>query len=138
MIAYVDASVVLRVVLGQPGRIRQWRRVALAVASALVEVECMRTLDRFRIVERLDDEEIADLRSAVLRVLAAFELVEPDRTILARAAAPLPTTLGTLDAIHLATATVWREQHEAELTVMTHDDALAVAARAVGFAVLGA
>ncbi len=57
--------------------------------------------------------------------------------VLARAAAPLPTVLATLDAIHLASALVWREITGEELIIATNDPALARAARAQGFSVLG-
>ena len=46
MIVYVDASVVLRLVLGEPNQLPEWPRIESAVASALAEVECLRTLDR--------------------------------------------------------------------------------------------
>ncbi len=138
MIAYLDSSVLLRKILGQPGALPEWREIEAAVASALVEVECLRTLDRLRLVERLDDEAIAPRREAVFRLLAAVEVVEPTRPILARASQPLPTSLGTLDAIHLATALLWRESRGTDLVVATHDAALALAARASGFAVAGA
>jgi len=39
MIAYVDSSVLLRLVLGQPGALREWKRVSRGIASGLVEVE---------------------------------------------------------------------------------------------------
>jgi hypothetical protein len=46
--------------------------------------------------------------------------------------------LGTLDAIHLATALAWREAAGVEDLVMaTHDLALATAARASGLRVVG-
>jgi predicted nucleic acid-binding protein len=51
---------------------------------------------------------------------------------------PLPTPLGTLDAIHLATALVWRDRQDVALTIASHDAALAAAARGFGFEVVGA
>jgi predicted nucleic acid-binding protein len=138
MTAYLDASVILRVVLGQRGALREWRRISRGVASALVEVECLRTLDRLRLSGRIDDAELSSRREAVLRVLARSEVVEVGRAVLQRAAQPLPTALGTLDAIHLATALQWREAAQTELTLATHDEALAVAARAHALHVLGA
>ncbi len=137
MIAYVDSSVVLRLVLGQKGALAEWRRVEAGVASALVEVECLRTLDRLRLVDRLEDEEVVVRREAVYRLLETLEVVEPTRPILERAAQPLPTALGTLDAIHLATALVVRERMRRDLVLATHDAALALAARAVGMSVVG-
>lgn len=50
----------------------------------------------------------------------------------------LAAPLGTLDAIHLATAEMWREARGKELVLGTHDQALALAARATGFRVVGA
>ena len=55
MIAYVDSSVLLRVVLRQRDALKEWRRLTQGVASALVEVECLRTLDRLRIYDVRDD-----------------------------------------------------------------------------------
>jgi predicted nucleic acid-binding protein len=137
MIAYVDSSVLLRLVLSQSGALAEWSSVSRGVASALVEVECLRSIDRLRLAGRLDDREIAARRQAVYRLLDTMEVVETTRPILVRAAQPLPTLLGTLDAIHLATASLWLEQNEVALTMATHDEALAIAARAIGFDVVG-
>jgi predicted nucleic acid-binding protein len=137
VIAYVDSSVVLRLVLGQPGALREWRMVERGVASALVEVECLRTLDRLRIAADLAETDLAERREAVYRLVASLEVVEPTRPILTRAAHPLPVSLGTLDAIHLATALAWRELNGLDLTLATHNARLSVAARAVGLATVG-
>ena len=64
-------------------------------------------------------------------------MVEPTRPILMRAAQPVPTELGALDAIHLATAMLWREGAGVDLVMATHDAALGTAARANGFRVVG-
>ena len=137
MIAYVDSSVVLRVVLGQPGRLAEWKSIVTGVASGLVEVECLRTLDRLRVAGNLSSDDIAVRREAVFHILEGLELVELTRAVLHRAAQPMPGPLGTLDAIHLATAEMWREAKGKELLVATHDRALALAARASGFRVAG-
>ena len=137
MIAYVDSSVVLRVVLGQPGRLAEWKSIVTGVASGLVEVECLRTLDRLRVAGSLSADDVAVRREAVFRVLEGLELVELTRAVLHRAAQPMPAPLGTLDAIHLATAEMWREAKGKEPLVATHDQALALAARASGFRVVG-
>lgn len=137
MIAYLDASVLLRVVLRQPNALKEWRAIEQGIASALVEIECLRTLDRLRLSERLADEDVALRREAVFRLMEAMEVVELTRPVLERAAQPLPTSLGTLDAIHLATAVLWRERTGADLLMATHDEALGMAARASGLRVLG-
>ena len=137
MIAYLDSSVLLRVVLRQRDVLPDWQRVERGVASALVEVECLRTLDRLRLAAGLTDREISRRREAVFRVLDAVEIVELTRPVLSRASQPMPTALGTLDAIHLATALLWRESRGEELVFATHDAALGLAARASGVPVIG-
>lgn len=137
MIAYIESSVVLRLVLGQPDTLAEWRALDGGVASALVEVECLRTLDRLRLAEGLRERELARRRETVYRMLETLEVVEPTRPILTRAAQPLPVVLGTLDAIHLATAIAWREVTETDLTFATHDARLATAARALGLHTIG-
>ena len=137
MIAYLDSSAVLRIILGQANAFKGWRSITQGIASTLVEVECLRTLDRLRLAEGLDDAEIAVRREAVYRFLEAVELVELTRPVLARASQPVPTALGILDAIHLATALLWKDRSGADLAMVTHDDALATAARACGLRVLG-
>ena len=57
--------------------------------------------------------------------------------VLDRAAQPMPTELGTLDAIHLAAALLWKEMTHVDLVMATHDGALALGARAHGLPVVG-
>ena len=76
-------------------------------------------------------------RATALSLIASLEIVEIDGAVLDRAAQPMPTELGTLDAIHLATALLWKESTRAELVMATHDAALALGAQAHGLAVAG-
>ena len=137
MIAYLDSSVVLRVILGQRDKLRAWKSIERGVASALVQVECLRTLDRLRLRAGLSDEDLAERRETVFRIIDETEVVEPSMVVLDRAARPFPTELGTLDAIHLATALMWREARGEEIVMATHDRALGTAARASGLPVVG-
>lgn len=137
MIAYVDSSVLLRVALGQGNALPEWRQIQQGVSSALVQTESLRTLDRLRLRANLSDREIASRRATILDLIASLELVDVDAVVLDRAAQPMPTELGTLDAIHLATALLWKEMTQVSLTMATHDGALALAARAYGLAVAG-
>ncbi len=136
MNVYVDSSVLLRIVLHEPGALRQWRRITRPLASELIRLECRRTIDRARIRERLSDEAVAQRRAAVLEVLETFDIVPLDSLVLERAAEPFPTLLGSLDAMHLASALLARAQVH-DLRFATHDGELATAARAVGFEVFG-
>jgi predicted nucleic acid-binding protein len=137
VIAYLDSSALLRVLLGQVDALPEWGAIETAVGSALVEVECLRTLDRLRLRGGLSDEAVAVRREALYRLVAAMEVVDVGRAVLVRAAEPFPTSLGTLDAIHLATALLWREERGENLAVATHDLELGRAARALGFPVVG-
>ena len=136
MITYVDASVLLRVIQGAPDALASWSAL-LPVASDLIRVECLRSIDRARTSHKVDDLVSSQHRASVLAALSAFALAPVSSSILERAADPFPTALGTLDAIHLATALQLRDEFP-ELAFATHDHELATAARSVGFTVEGA
>ena len=137
MIAYIDASVLLRVALGEPGALAEWPRINRGVSSALIAAESLRTLDRLRLRTGLADPEMATRRATILALIASLEIVEIDAAVLDRAAQSMPTELGTLDAIHLATALLWKESTRTGLVMATHDAALALAAQAHGLIVVG-
>ena len=59
MIAYVETSVVLRIVLGEPKPLREWTKITSALSSELIRVEALRSFDRARVLMQLDDEEVA-------------------------------------------------------------------------------
>lgn len=137
MNVYIDSSVLLRVVLGEPHRLGIWSKIGNAVSSELIRLECLRTIDRARLRLGFDDRLVARLRADVLEAVDAFTLVAIDSLVLDRASQPFPTLVGTLDAIHLASALLIREDIDG-LEFATHDDELGTAARATGFAVHGA
>ena len=137
MTVYVDSSALLRILLRQPGELAEWRRIDRAITSLLTEVECLRTLDRLRLRTGLSDRQLAVRREAVFRFLDAMEVVEVTAPVLSRAAQPFPTELGTLDAVHLSTALLWKDRSAADIVLATHDEMLATAARAVGLTVIG-
>lgn len=137
MNTYVDASVLLRLVFGEEPVLPIWDRITRPISSELVRVECLRTLDRARLSFRLDDGLVAERRAALLELIGSLELAPISSAVLERAAEPFPTAIGSLDAIHLASALALRHQLE-PLILATHDRELANAARSVGFEVHGA
>jgi len=138
VIAYVDASIILRLLLKEPNPLREWPAIQQGVTSALAEVEVFRTLDRMRFhTTPIAERVLTARREAAFRILEGLDTIELTRTVLSRAAQPLPSALGTLDAIHLVSAMIWREQSDDRLTLATHDAALGLAARASGFEVVG-
>jgi len=137
VIALVDTSVVLRKLFGEPGSLAEWPKIREAFASRILLVELGRMIDRSRLTSAIDDAEVEQLQSEARRLLRSVALVALTDRILTRAAGPMATVLGTLDAIHLATA------HDVfvsrpGLVVATHDKQLARAARASGLDVCGA
>jgi len=74
----------------------------------------------------------------LLEWLSEIDQIAVDDSILHRVGRPFPVPLGTLDAIHLATAEQCLESEGGPLTLATHDFQLALAARALGLPVVGA
>lgn len=137
MVAYIDSSILLRVIFSEPGSLKEFKKIKSAVSSELLRVECMRTIDRIRIANRFSDEVYLEYIRRFFLFLEKIDMIPIQREILNRAAQPFPTVLGTLDAIHLASAIVYREKFSAKLVLTSHDKQLLGAAMASGFEVLG-
>ena len=137
MIAYLDSSALLDIVLGGSRTPAGLLDFEAFVSSELLAVECLRTIDRLRVQGALSADEAVARRTMTMDWLEAVDLVVLERSILSRASEPLPVPLGTLDAIHLATALVWRDRTRQEPVMVTHDRQLALAARAFGIGLVG-
>jgi predicted nucleic acid-binding protein len=137
VIAYLDTSALLRIVLREPGALDDLRYYDGLVSSELIAVEGPRTIDRLRLQGALTPEEAVTRVRAVNEWLEAIDLVLLRAPVLSRASEPLPMPLGTLDALHLATALIWRDRMGPLSTIATHDSALGLAAQAFGFDVRG-
>ena len=137
MTIYVDTSAVLRLVLGEPGALTELRRAERLISSELLEVESRRTIDRLVRAGALSPDDGAARLETIAVWLEAVDLVRLRAAVLSRAGDPLPTPLGTLDAIHLATALVWRDRFQTPFKLATHDAALALAARTFQIRVIG-
>ena len=137
MIALLDTSVVLRKLFGEPGALAEWPKVQEAYASRVLVVELGRVIDRARLAGDIDDGQVEQLQRESRRVLRSVEVIALSDRVLERAAGPMPTTLGSLDAIHLATALELAAKRAPGLVLATHDRQLARAARASGLEVVG-
>jgi predicted nucleic acid-binding protein len=137
VIAYVDTSALLRIVLREPGALDDLRSYDALLSSEIIAVESARTIDRLRLQGLLTTEEAAARTRIVNDWLEAIDLVLLRPSVLSRASEPMPMPLGTLDALHLATALIWRDRMGPVATMATHDTALGLAARAFGFEVRG-
>ena len=137
MTVYLDTSVVLRVVLAQAEPLGIWGKWDGACTSELVAVEGRRALDRLRLDGTLDDDQVGDFHDALARIERSIDIVRLTRLVLGRASLPMATPVKTLDALHLATAMLWRERRGVDMLFATHDPQQARAARALGFACVG-
>jgi predicted nucleic acid-binding protein len=133
----VDTSVLLRLVLREAGALDELRSYDTLVSSELIAIESCRTIDRLRLQGSLTTEEAALRLAVVTDWIEAIDLVLLRPPVLSRASEPLPTPLGTLDALHLATALIWRDRMGSLPTLATHDATLGLAARTFGFDVRG-
>lgn len=137
MIAFLDSSVVLRRLFGEPNALAEWPTIREAWASRLLGVELGRVIDRARLAGEIDDGQVEELQRESRRALRSIQIVGFSDRILDRAAGPMPTALGSLDAIHLATALEIAATRAPRIVVATHDRQLARAARASGLDVVG-
>jgi uncharacterized protein len=137
MTVYLDASVVVRKLQREAGSLKEWGQWERAYSSELLRVEVLRAVDRARLQGVLTDNEVADIVIKAHAIVDGLELLQLSPSILNRAAQSFLTPLGTLDALHLATAVRLVESTGIELTFFTHDAGLATAARSMNFEVEG-
>ena len=123
---YLDSSAVVKLAVAEPesAALRQYlRRRRPYVASALARTEVARALLPFGPAVVRHGEE----------VLSRIELVRVSDRVLMLAGSLLPASLRSLDAIHLATAQLLGEDLA---RVVTYDERMAEAARAMGWRVV--
>ncbi len=137
MTAYCDASVLVRFILDQPGRLIALEEAGELVTSTLAEVECLRAVENARLRGEIDEETFVARRTEAYAKLSGLRQIDLCRTILRRAQEPFGVPLRTLDAIHVATAVLWRDRRDARLVFATHDRQQAHAAAILGFEVIG-
>jgi predicted nucleic acid-binding protein len=128
---YVDSSVYLRALLGQPGAMTLGDG-APTYTSEITRLEARRLLFRLHEKGKLNDAELAGHLAGLDNELQDATIVPCNQAILERAGMPLGSPLGALDAIHLASALQAQERSGAPLRLMTHNVELAIAARAMG------
>lgn len=97
------------------------------VSSELIRLEIARALQRHFATGRLTPEDLSHLLEIAELWAEQVEIVPLFPAVLQRASAYFPTVVGTLDAIHLATALLWQEDTGERLTFLTHDRQLRTA-----------
>jgi predicted nucleic acid-binding protein len=122
---YVDSSAIVKLVVREPesaslARFLRTRRPLVSSALARVEVA--------RACLSSGDAVLARAREVILR----FELVRVNERVLGIAGTLLPPEIRSLDAVHLATASLLGPSLRA---IVTYDARMAEAARGLGFRV---
>ena len=137
MLAYIDSSVLLKKIFGQTGTSIDLAQITYGVSSELIQVECLRSADRYRIANDESEDDFLQRVDLIHDSLKRLELIQIFPEILNRASQSFPATLGTLDAIHLSTCLLYQQREGREITLCSHDEGLKRAARAIGLPVLG-
>lgn len=123
---YLDTSALGRVMLGEPDAgavLRSLRDFDRHVTSQLLRVELRRLALREGLLEHAD------------QLLSGVALLPVDESVLAAAETVRPSSVATLDAIHLVTALRLADNQLID-TVMTYDTKLADGAREHGLTVI--
>lgn len=123
---YLDASAAAKLLLNEfesPALRTYLGRRSSQASSALLRAELMRA------ARRADIERVGDARA----ILARINLREVDDEVLVRAGEIAPHSLRTLDAIHIATATLLGPDLE---VVVTYDRRMIEAAHLYGLPVV--
>jgi predicted nucleic acid-binding protein len=121
---YLDSSALVKLVIQEPQSValRRFVRHRRVVSSALARTEVARAL--------------LSASPAVIghgrELLTSIDLIRINDRVLTTAGALPPASLGSLDAIHLATATLLGKRLG---RIVTYDERLAAAARNVGLPV---
>ena len=126
-VAYLDASAVVKLLVREAETTalrRRLKSLPRRASSALLRVELLRTVRRAGLTR---------LMEGARRQLASIDLIRLDDDLLERAAAIEPSTVRSLDAIHLATALGLGNDLAA---IVTYDSRMSAAAQALGFPVI--
>ncbi len=125
---YLDTSVALAQLLAEDRKPPAALWSESLVSSRLLEYELW---------TRIHARKLAGSHGEGVRgLLARVAFVELERQVLSRALEPFPAPVGTLDALHLASAEFVRD-HEQAVAVASYDAQMIRAARAMGLEIYG-
>ncbi len=127
MAYYLDTSAAVKLVLEEVGT-KALRRWLLAVTEPIVSSDLLRT-ELLRATRRAAPDQVQQAR----RVLDSVMLVSMSTELFEHAGTLEPEVLRSLDALHLAAALDLGDELDG---IVTYDDRLAIAAAALGVAVI--
>lgn len=138
-VAYLDSSILLRALLEETQMtVDLEHELKYVVSSSIFKVECLRTLDR---LQKNSDKKFAEAfserRARLYSFFKKIDFIPVSQDVLDEASKPLSVQVKTLDAIHIASASLWQRSERTALIFLTHDKGLARAAQSTGLKVLG-
>lgn len=137
MIVYLDTSTVLRVIFSQGRPLAEWGKWKQAYSSELFGVEARRVIERMRLAGALDDDRVIEAQHALRIAESGIGRIRLNRAVLRRASQPMGTIVGTLDAIHIASALLFQERRGVKIFFATHDAQQARGAQALSLECIG-
>lgn len=133
---YLDSSAVLRWLLKDSNALKDFGQWKHAGSSFLLEVECIRTLDRLRMENRIDAGLYADLLAQLNEFSRSLELFHIDARVINQAKSQFVAPVKTLDAIHIATAQLWQDELSETVLLISHDQKMNLIAKSLGLKTL--
>lgn len=121
---YLDSSALVKVIVHE----NQSRAVRALMVGAVVMTSALSVVEVVRAVRRRDESHVLAAR----RALAQAAFIPIDHAVLSQAGLLGPVSLRSLDAIHLASALLIRDELDA---FVAYDDRLLDAASALGMPV---
>lgn len=138
MIAYLDSSVLLRLLLKEANPYRDFDQYSKVYSSRLMQTEVLRVLQRTLLLGHIDEQRFAQLFQEFSDAIKAISIISLKERVFRIAEGSYSKPVGTLDGLHLATALILREAiNLPNLVFLTHDEQLASAAMSLGFVVKG-
>jgi len=137
MICYIDSSAVLRIIFNSDNAFRDYDCFEKIGSSELMVIECNRVIDRYRLENILSDAQIATAKEYLHNIIEGMYILDITHSIKARASDAFPTVVGTLDALHISTAVIWREESGInDFSIVSHEKQMNVCAKALGFKII--
>jgi len=137
MICYLDSSAALRIIFNAKNAYRGFTLFEKVGSSELLLIECARVIDRYRLESVITDEQTAKAREGLSAMIDGMHIIEINDIVKRHARGSFPTIIGTLDAIHLSTAMLWKElEPGVDFQIATHDRQMITCARALGLSIM--
>ena len=132
MKCYVDSSVILAYLLSPDRGFERVKEFDVVGSSELLTIECRRVIHRYRLEGLLKDTQLEQAVTYLRDLYDGITIFEMTSAVKKRAADSFPTVVGTLDAIHLATASLWATRGSDPFVLFTYDRQMATCAHTLG------